>query len=391
MSLPTLPAADLERYLLDCHEMVIDEIRDIIPSDVPDAGQLYELMLDYPLREAKALRPALCIAACRALGGHLQAVLPSAAVLELYHNAFLIHDDIEDNSLMRRKGETLHRQHGVPIAINVGDGMLALALGPLLDNMRVVGMGRALRVLETVGEMARTSAEGQAMELRWIREARFDLLDRDYIRMAYKKSAWYTFVTPITVGVIIAGAPNAQLYAMRRFAILLGIAFQIQDDVLNLEGDVAEYGKEIDGDLWEGKHTLILIHALRNATPAERERAHTILRKRRPDDESSAEHDVRTFPDDLVRRGELSERGRDRMLRMLVRADGSGEPKSTDDVAFLRQLVDQRGSVEYARAAAVARARRARRTLDKLAEQLPETVHVAFLAGLISFVLERNR
>jgi geranylgeranyl diphosphate synthase type II len=88
-------------------------------------------MLDYPLREAKALRPAMCIATCRALGGSTEGVLQSATVLELYHNAFLIHDDVEDESEKRRDGTTLHRAHGVPVAINVGDGMLALALEPL--------------------------------------------------------------------------------------------------------------------------------------------------------------------------------------------------------------------------------------------------------------------
>src|SRR6185503_211786 len=126
---------------------------------------LYDLVMDYPLRPAKALRPSLCIATCRALGGMLEAVLPSAAVLELYHNAFLIHDDIEDDSVKRRGGDTLHLAYGVPIAINVGDTMLAMALDPLLDNMRLVGMGKALRVLRTVSRMARESAEGQAIEL----------------------------------------------------------------------------------------------------------------------------------------------------------------------------------------------------------------------------------
>ena len=85
---------------------------------------LFNLMLDYPLRDAKALRPALCIATCRALGGQLEEVLPSAAVLEFFHNAFLIHDDIEDQSELRRGAPTLHYAHGVPIAVNVGDAML---------------------------------------------------------------------------------------------------------------------------------------------------------------------------------------------------------------------------------------------------------------------------
>ena len=111
---------------------------------------LFDLILDYPLRGGKALRPTLSIATCRALGGRLEAVLPTAATLELYHNAFLIHDDIEDESLLRRGRPTLHVDHGIPIAINVGDAMLALSLQPLLDNVERVGLGPALRILRAV-------------------------------------------------------------------------------------------------------------------------------------------------------------------------------------------------------------------------------------------------
>ncbi len=213
---------------------------------------LYDLILDYPLRTSKGLRPAPCIATCRALGGSLEHVLRSAAVLELYHNAFLIHDDVEDGSESRRDAPTLHGSHGIPIAVNVGDAMLALALQPLLDNMQTIGLGKALRVMEVVARMARESAEGQALELDWIRRQSWELRDADYIRMVYKKTSCYTFVAPMLIGGIIAGADASQLVALRKLAALLGVAFQAQDDILNLSAEVAVYGKEIAGDLWEG-------------------------------------------------------------------------------------------------------------------------------------------
>src|SRR5262245_6124293 len=161
--------AALAEYLDECRGLVQEEIRRIVPADRRRGAVLYELIFDYPLRDAKGLRPSLCIATCRALGGKLEAVLRSAAVLELYHNAFLIHDDIEDESLMRRGGPTLHRVHGVPIAVNVGDAMLALSLQPLLDNIGVIGLGPSLRVLSAVARMTRESGEGQALELSWVR------------------------------------------------------------------------------------------------------------------------------------------------------------------------------------------------------------------------------
>jgi geranylgeranyl diphosphate synthase, type II len=377
----------LERYLLECRSLALDEIRDFIPKDRPHSGLLYDLMLDYPLREAKGLRPALAIATCRALGGRLAGILRTAAVLELYHNAFLIHDDVEDDSELRRNAETLHRRHGVPIAVNVGDGMLALALAPLLDNMRIVGMGKALRILQAVGEMARASAEGQAIELEWIRDGRWGLDDRSYLRMIHKKSAWYTFVTPVTLGALVAGADAVRTRSLQRFAMQLGLAFQIQDDILNLVGEEADYGKEIGGDLWEGKHTMILLHALRCSDTRDRERAEAILRKRRPSSLSSAMSDRL---DALVERGDLTPEGRRALVESLV---ASAEARTEADVRFLKNLIDRHGSIGYARAQAQRRARHARRILNRCgtAAGFGPSVHRAFLERLVDFVVERTR
>src|SRR5262249_26928210 len=218
-----------------------------------------------------------------ALGGPLDAVLPSAAVLELYHNAFLIHDDVEDGSERRRDALTLHRKHGVAIAVNVGDAMLAAALRPLLDNMRIVGMGKALRILQAVADMARESAEGQAIELDWVRRANWMVSDAAYLEMAEKKTRWGTFLSPIGIGAIVAAAPAACTDELIHFGRHVGTAFQIHDDVLNLQEGEGRYGKEFAGDLWEGKHTLILLHALRAASERDRDAACAILRKRRPE------------------------------------------------------------------------------------------------------------
>ncbi len=380
----------LSSYLAECRLLVLDEIRELVPRDGRHTGGLYELMVDYPLRAGKALRPALCIAMCRALGGQLAGVLRSAAVLELYHNAFLVHDDVEDGSEKRRNEETLHRRHGVPIAVNVGDGMLALTLLPLLDNMRLLGMGRALRILETIAAMARESAEGQMLELDWIRRADWTPRDRDYVRMVYKKSAWYSFVAPLAVGAIAAGAPPERLAPLRRFGTQLGIAFQIQDDVLNLVGRESSYGKELEGDLWEGKHTLILIHAVRSAAPADRSRAMRILEKPRV---AAREPRLREeFGREVARlheRGELSPLGRRRLLRAL--RGGPSDARNEADVRFLRELIERHGSVDYAWAAASRRARRAARTLMELCQGLPASVHRDFLEAIVDFVVARDR
>jgi geranylgeranyl diphosphate synthase type II len=384
---------ELTAYLDECRALVLDEIRAIVArqhrtgAQGPNDGFLYDLMLDYPLRDAKGLRPALCVATCRALGGKLEAVVRSAAVLELYHNAFLIHDDIEDESLVRRGRPTLHREHGVPIAVNVGDAMLALSLQPLLDNVESIGLGPALRTLRAVARMTRESVEGQALELDWIRRGDVgELSDADYVRMVEGKTCWYSFITPVEVGAIAAGADAAILDELRELARVLGVAFQIQDDLLNLAGEVGSYGKEIGGDLWEGKRTLILLHCLRSATAAQRAEITAILAKPRPRERQS---EVQTLLAELVERGELSAAGHEAIVERL----GADERacKTEADVQRLFALIHEHRSIEYARAFARAGMLDARERMARCRRFLPASVHREFLEGVVEYVFARGR
>ena len=171
----------------------------------------------------------------------------------------------------------MHAQYGIPVAVNVGDAMFALCLQPLLDNMRWLGLGKALSILETVARMARESAEGQAIELDWIRHGNWAQPDRSYCQMSFKKTCWYTFIAPLQIGGIIAGVDRQRLITLRRFGSYIGVAFQIQDDILNLVAEERLYGKEIGGDLWEGKHTVMLLHMMRSVAAADRTEAQRIL------------------------------------------------------------------------------------------------------------------
>jgi len=216
------------------------------------------------------LRPALLLATCSAFGGDVEDALPSAVALELLHNAFLVHDDIEDGSLFRRDHPTLYIEHGTPIAINVGDAMNSLSIVSLTENIPVLGADLAYRIFHEAHHLVLQSVEGQALELGWTRDNAFDLTEDDYLRMVLKKTCWYTCIHPCRIGALIGtrGAIDANRFNL--FGFLLGAAFQIQDDILNLIGDRDVYGKEILGDLWEGKRTLMLVHALRACTDDER-------------------------------------------------------------------------------------------------------------------------
>jgi geranylgeranyl diphosphate synthase type II len=295
----------LDDYLALCKDACDGEIDRLYGPGERGSNGLYDLILDYPMRGGKALRPALSIATCLGLGGHLEAVLPTAATLELYHNAFLIHDDIEDESWWRRGKPTLHVDHGVPIAVNVGDAMLSLSLQPLLDNVERVGLGPALRILRAVAKMTRLTVDGQALELEWVRSNTWRLDDADYLKMVELKTSWYSFITPLQAGAIAAHAGSERLPPLETIGRHLGAAFQITDDLLNLRADPEEYGKEIGGDLWEGKRTLMLLHTLRCAEPKDRDRAVQILAKRRPS--ADGELGLTELLDRLTARGQLSQ------------------------------------------------------------------------------------
>lgn len=233
---------------------------------------LYSLVADYPRRGGRMLRPSLCIATARAFGAPRDDAVRSGVALELLHNAFLVHDDVEDESDERRGRPTLHALHGVPIAVNVGDALTLLGLRALIDNRDTLGPHLTLRIMEETELMARESVEGQAIELGWRRDNALTLSDGDYLDMVLKKTCSYTTIWPSRVGALIGTRSDRELDRLVRFGFFLGAAFQIQDDVLNLAGDRARYGKELEGDLREGKRTLMLIHLLRQASGDERAR-----------------------------------------------------------------------------------------------------------------------
>jgi geranylgeranyl diphosphate synthase type II len=266
----------LERY----QALTLQALLCYIPDRKPRA-YLYDLVADYPLRGGKGFRPGLCLGTCAAFGRDSNDALRSAVALELFHNAFLVHDDIEDESEDRRGKPTLHSLKGVPVAINVGDAMNALSIRPLLDNLKPLGHHVTWQVLTEIEHMVRESVEGQALELGWMADNRLDLAPQDYLRMILKKTCWYTCIHPIRIGAIIATDGQVNPDSFNRCGYYMGAAFQIQDDILNLYGDHAKYGKEIGGDILEGKRTLILIHALSHCGSRQRERLQRFLAKPR--------------------------------------------------------------------------------------------------------------
>jgi geranylgeranyl diphosphate synthase, type II len=271
--------AFVEGKLAEYRDVVLDTLLRGLPAEGPPG--LYNLVRSYPGRPSKGLRPALCLATTRALGGDITAALNSAVAIELFHNGFLIHDDIQDDSHYRRGQATLHVQYGVGAALNAGNATNLLALQRLIANRSTLGAGLAWDIFRETEMMLGHTLEGQALELAWINDNSGDLKDDDYYRLCLKKTSWYTFIYPCRLGTLLARSGDFGVTTLDRFGWYLGAAFQIQDDVLNLMGTYDRYGKEISGDLWEGKRTLMLIDFMRRCSAADRKRASEFLGKAR--------------------------------------------------------------------------------------------------------------
>ncbi|MDQ2960383.1 MAG: polyprenyl synthetase family protein [Candidatus Dormibacteraeota bacterium] len=336
----------VEAQLAEHRELVVGKLLSDLPSSA--SPYLYDLVSEYPSRPAKALRPALCLATCRALGGDASRALNSAVAIELFHNAFLIHDDLQDQSERRRNRPTLQVEYGVAVALNVGNATNLVALQRLMENRWLLGPKLSWRIMQETELMIRHSLEGQAIELGWIRDNVCDLDENDYYRMCLKKTSWYTCIYPCRVGAVVAAGGNVDTAPFDRYGWYLGAAFQIQDDILNLVGDYARYGKEIGGDLWEGKRTLMLTHLLRS----------------------------------------LSGRERRRVERFLAQ---SRQQRQAADVAWLRQTLIDRGCIDRARQYAQQLSAAAHREGLLALAGLPDSNDRDFLLALPAYVVERDR
>ena len=306
-------------------------------------GELYELVVDYPLRPAKGIRPALCLATCRAYGGRNEDALPAAVAIELLHNAFLVHDDICDDARLRRGGEALHLRHGIPRALSAGDALAWAALGPLLEHAAGLRPGLAFDLLAEFDHLAWRTIEGHALELEWRERGLTGLSSDDYIKLVLDKTCWYSAIHPCRIGAMLGSGGRADLDPIARFGFFVGAVLQIRDDVENLTDRSESNGKDFGSDIIEGKPTLMLIHLLQTAPQAAREEALVLV----------------------GRAGDRSGLGRDERIERVLR------------------LVEDCGSIDYACAFADGIAGAALAEFAPALVGLPESRDMTFLRSLV--------
>ena len=305
---------------------------------------LWDIVRDYPVRGGKGLRPGLCIGTCRAFGGTIEDALHAAASIELLHSAILVHDDIADGTTKRRGRPTLSEKHGLSLALNAGDALAFLSVEALYPTIPLLHQ-RAAPLMAMFQETVRCSLEGQAVELGWIHENVCDLGESDYLRMTLLKTCWYSVIQPCRAGAHIATRGRADPSDFLRFGFYFGTAFQIRDDLKNLEGDGPNEVKA--DDLLEGKRTLILINLLEV----------------------------------------LARNDRDEFKRLVTFLGLPREQKDPNVARHFAAMMKRRGCIDYAASWMRAMAERAIEEFDRVYGDLRDSEDKRFLRGLIPYVL----
>ena len=280
----TEPPETFEEYLTLYANQVGDLVNGYLPSGThPDMDRyLYDPLKKYSENGGKRHRPLICFAACRAVGGDMRLATCAAAAIEHFHTAALIHDDIADEAELRRGEPCMHLTEGIGLAINAGDLALSLVNGTVVEDSDLDDPTK-VRVIGELINMTRRTIEGQALDIGWARDGRYDITPEDYLVMATHKTAHYSGAVPLAVGAIIGGGTEAEIEALRNYGLDTGLAFQIQDDLLNLVGSEESTKKDFRNDITEGKRTLMVVHALTNANGAARDRLIAILSAKEKD------------------------------------------------------------------------------------------------------------
>lgn len=263
--------AELSGFLAHWLPRLEEEMRNVVVQDETAVATHYG-MIRYHMGWAnqalqpqiypsgKRIRPVLCLLACEEVGGDPVQALPAAVAIELLHNFSLIHDDIEDGDELRRHRPTLWKLWGVPLAINAGDALFTLAFAAMQQVIRRgVTAQLALTALEIFTQTCLAITEGQYLDMSF--EKREDVTVAEYMRMIQGKTA-ALIGTSTAIGALLGGATTDQVCQLSAFGQSMGLAFQIQDDILGIWGDSAVTGKAAGNDLLRRKKSLPILYTL---------------------------------------------------------------------------------------------------------------------------------
>jgi geranylgeranyl pyrophosphate synthase len=327
---------------------VYSKICEYVPIKEPK--QHYQIMRDYVDRQGSYRRPGLVILSGQLFGASVKDLLLPAAAQQLSEDWILMQDDLEDDSELRRGKPAAHRLYGQVHAINAAN-VGQMAMWRMLKDY-VLSRGAAIgnSVYEKFCDMIEYTIEGQYIENHFIHDTK-DLKQASeelYFRILDSKTCYYTVYGPLQIGAMAAGQSGETLEMLKEIGKDAGTAFQIQDDILDMTADEKVFGKKNFGDLYEGKLTLMILHAYKGATQDERSRIDSVYRKRRQD-------------------------------------------KTEDDILFLREMIGKYGGLEYAADAAKRYGLKSKETLERYRSRLPDNEYRELLLSAAEELYVRKK
>ncbi len=339
---------NFKEYIASHKPEVYSKIMDYLPIKEPIKH--YKIARDYSERQGSYRRPGLLLLTGQMYGAKITDLVLPAAAMQTSEDWILIHDDIEDDSDLRRGMPALHKIYGSEVAINAGDAVHIAMWKMLRDYIAKKGLKRGLRLFDKFYDMLEYTVEGQYVETNFIHNVRSleDATVDFYLRIAASKTCYYTVYGPMQLGAIVAGKNDETLNMLKEIGHPVGVAFQIIDDVLDMTGDEKVFGKKRYGDLYEGKLTLIMLHAYNHATVSEKRKVDEIYKKKR-------------------------------------------DEKSEEEILFLAGLAEKYDSIEHAKNKAEQYAEKARKAADKYRSKLPRNEYRDILLSAIEEMYKRQQ
>ncbi len=337
-----------KEYVHSNGDAVYSKIMEYMP--IKDPAEHYKIMRDYSERRGSYRRPCLILLTGQMYGADIKDLILPAAAMQTSEDWILIHDDIEDNSDLRRGKPALHKIYGNELAINAGDAVHIAMWKMLKDYMVAVGIEKGGRLFEKFYDMLERTVEGQFLETNFMTNTHGLSKGSEelYLRIVSSKTCYYTVYGPMQLGAIVAGQDENTLNMLKEIGSPAGTAFQIVDDVLDMVADEKMFGKKRYGDLYEGKLTLIMLHAYKNATDSEKEHIDTIYNKTRVQ-------------------------------------------KTEQEILFLAGLAEKYGSIEYAKKKAESYAELARQAAEKYKDMIPNNQYREILLSAIEEMYKREK
>ncbi len=337
---------DFKEILKQKKEIIWPEVQKYLAKEGP--YDYTDVVNEYSKRQGKYGRGTLILLACEAFGGDPSKAVRTAAAMQLSEDWILMHDDFEDNSDERRGKPAIHKIYLPEIALNAGDALHLQMWKALMDNREILDEETTSKIIREFLRFLTITVKGQHLEMSLMYKNRKTLEEleyQDYEDIVYGKTCEYTIAGPLRLGAMIAGADEETLEKIRQMGIPLGKGFQTRDDLLNIIAEGSVYGKEIGGDIFEGKRTVLVIHSIKNTEGEEHQKVLDIMKKSR-------------------------------------------EEKTSEEVEWIIKMMKEKGSIKFAEDLAKKYADEAKAKFNEYFSDLPNKE--VFEAAVDFFTMDRN-